>query len=490
MEASRNVALRAILWVLATLMLASACNNTLDSRGATYDNVRFETYLKASPPKAGAKLGQTIAIDETMLVTSAPFEEVDGSDGAGALYVFDVHHPSAPPRRLITPNADPGDGSVTPEEVPGNVGNTDRWGALPIALSKDWIAVGAPGEDSGLAVGDGVAVEDAQANNDATEAGAVYLYRRAALDDQPTYLKAPYPAASDLFGGSVAMTDEWLAVAAVGDSSGDPEDDTDTGAPYSGAVYVYRYDEAHGSFVLRQFLKAPSIHEEDLFGASVAIEGDLLVVGATQDDGSGTGLDGDYDDRKVKDSGAVYTFRLNGEHWEFQSYIKSQIAEPGVKFGWSVRLFDGQLAVGEPFASHCPGEQAAQWANGAVYVIGDEGAGDFQCLSSPGHQNGTLFGFAIAGYARRLVVGAAWEPPLRTGAAYTFELDASGTWQQRPTLVAPNHEQDDAFGAAVGINSREIAVGAFGESGAQSDKHADLSDNTATSSGAVYLYSM
>ena len=61
----------------------------------------------------------------------------------------------------------------------------------------------------------------------------------------------------------------------------------------------------------------------DEFGRSVAISGDTLVVGATEEDSNATGINGDPSDNSALDSGAVYVFTRSGTTWSQQAYLKA-----------------------------------------------------------------------------------------------------------------------------------------------------------------------
>jgi hypothetical protein len=489
---------RAMLW-MASVVLGFGCDAVLDAPRAKYAEIHFDAYLKSPEVHAEARFGQNIAFDETTLVVSAPFEEVESSTGetvaeAGAVYVFDLTHRDAPAVRLTTPNPDVKDGQFPDTRLPPTFLSNPIWGVASLALNDDWIAVGFPGEDGGLVPGDGVSVEEAEANNSAPDSGAVYLYRRADLSAPPLYLKAPYAQEGDLFGASLALSDGWLAVAAMGERSSDPEDSADEGAPKSGAIFMYRYDEESDEFVFQQFVKAPRIHEDDTFGSSLSLEDNLMAVGAILEDGAGAGSEGDLADTSMasKDEGAVYTFIRTNNRWNFEAYLKSPQPDLGAAFGWTVQVFGGRIAVGQPLGFRCPGDEQIA-LHGVAYVISRASDGDwakFQCLDPTGREPYGLFGIAVAGHEHRLTVGAAWEPSAKkSGTVYVFEPDASGVWQQRASLVAPNKDDLDGFGAALGVNSTAIAVGAFGESSAQSGVDADPANNDAHYAGAAYLFS-
>jgi len=75
----------------------------------------------------------------------------------------------------------------------------------------------------------------------------------------------------------------------------------------SGAAYVYELVST--DWVFRQKLVAHDGQASDLFGSSVAIDGDTIVVGASFSDTDENSLD------PLTDAGAAYVFRRSGGVW-------------------------------------------------------------------------------------------------------------------------------------------------------------------------------
>ena len=133
------------------------------------------------------------------------------------------------------------------------------------------------------------------------------------------YIKASNAGAHDGFGTVALSADgSTLAVGATGEASsatgpgGNQADDSATG---SGAVYVFR--RRGTAWAQEMYLKAGNAQAGDLFGSAVALsaDGDTLAVGARQEDGGATGVDGDPGDNSALQSGAVYVFERSGTQW-------------------------------------------------------------------------------------------------------------------------------------------------------------------------------
>jgi len=67
------------------------------------------------------------------------------------------------------------------------------------------------------------------------------------------------------------------------------------------------------------YLKASNPEESDLFGTSVAVSGDTVVVGASAEASNASGVNGDLSDNSASASGASYVFVRNGTNWSQQA---------------------------------------------------------------------------------------------------------------------------------------------------------------------------
>ncbi len=165
-----------------------------------------------------------------------------------------------------------------------NTESGDRFG-YSLANHGDRLVVGAPWESSSSSGvnGDG-------ADNSMLGAGAAYVFRRVGGQwVQEAYLKASNPDSSDGFGKALAIADGLIVVGCSAESSGaqtidgDGSDNSTSGA---GAAYVFEL--VGGQWAQTAYLKANNAGEGDQFGSSVAAEGDLVLVGASQEDSLST----------------------------------------------------------------------------------------------------------------------------------------------------------------------------------------------------------
>jgi hypothetical protein len=132
----------------------------------------------------------------------------------------------------------------------------------------------------------------------------------------------------------------------------------DSSASTSGAAYVFRV--INGEWVEEAKLKSPSPSYLGFFGHSVAVAGDWVLVGEPNQDG---GSPEDVNDSAAEDSGAAYLYKYDGSSWQLDRYIKSPNIVPSARFGWAVSLTATTLSVS------APGESAGDEVNvGAVYT--------------------------------------------------------------------------------------------------------------------------
>lgn len=507
----------AALHVLAGYVLACVvgCSTQLEAPDSTFAEpkapvaapakrcedcaVRFERYLAAPRPLPRVRFGHTIALSGTRVAIAAPFENAAGTPddpegapntyvplGEGVTYVFDLEAPEREPIRVVTPNADPGDGQVPPTKVHQQAWLTNQ-PLLSLAANDDFLIIGASGEDSALVPSDAVSVATAEANNAAEDAGAVYVYAWSDLEQgriEPVqYIKAPNAGASDLFGAGLALSKTRLIVGAPGEDSASADEPMTNDVLDCGAVYSYELE--NGRFVFRQMLKAPAPQPGDFLGRSVAIEGDVLVAGAPGQT-VGTALA----------SGAAYVYRLEDNHWVAAASLQPDISIANGTFGLVVRISEQRIAVANPGAEQCMNETVSAKHRGAVYVFwNDAGSWKTEACIGPGRQAaGDLFGSFVGLSGDWLAVGAPWDDSSQmespedhgmayAGAAYLEARDAA-RWNSRAYVKAPRPAEDDVFGASIDIGPQWMVISAEQRSLDERGHEAPVY------SGAVYAFTV
>ena len=422
---------------------------------------------------------------------------------------------------LKASNPDMGDHFACGGSLPGHIGN-----AVAISADGNTVLVGAPHESSAARGINGNA-----GDNSLYASGAAYVFVRAGdAWVQQAYVKASNAGQSDLFGMNVALSADgntmavsapWERSAATG-VNGDQNDDS---LPQAGAVYVFA--RSGGSWRQQAYVKASNTgrrgNDGDQFGSSLALSGDgnTIAIGATTEDSAATGIGGDQTDDSAQSAGAVYVFARTGNSWAQQAYVKGSNTEAGDLFGYDVSLSDdGNTLVAAGYDEDGPGRGVngdqgnGVNGSGAIYVFNRTGTDwrqEAYLKGSRSEGNDALgFSVAISGDGSTIVAGAGDESCLvgginpqgcdmdkpedasggTAGAAYVW-VRSGDTWTEQTFIKASNPDLQDSFAAnlAVSRDGNTLLVGAAMEdSRARGVINGDQQDDSATESGAAYLF--
>jgi hypothetical protein len=147
----------------------------------------------------------------------------------------------------------------------------------------------------------------------------------------------------------------------------------DDSAPASGAAYVF--GRAGTTWSQQAYLKASNTGTGDVFGFSIAISGDTVVVATYAEASNATGIDGNQTDNSATNAGAAYVFVRTGTTWSQQAYLKASNTAANDAFGQSVAVDGDTVVVGalaeDSNATGVDGNQAdnSLFASGAAYVL-------------------------------------------------------------------------------------------------------------------------
>lgn len=190
-------------------------------------------------------------------------------------------------------------------------------------------------------------------------------------------------------------------------------------------------------------LPQPALGAADLFGYSVAIDGDVLVVGTP---GS---------DAPAANCGAVHVYERAAGAWTLAATLHATTPSAFASFGTDVAVAGSTIAVGAPAVETA---WLFEKVGGAWVAAGSVAASD----GVPGDAFGASVALDAGG--SRLVVGApfgdesAFNPD--TGAAYVFDRSGA-TWTQSAKLVESfTGQQGDQFGLEVDVSGDRIIGGA------------------------------
>jgi hypothetical protein len=496
--------------------VADAAAMSPDTMAPTFGQ---QGYVKASNTSMNAEFGDALALssDGSTLAVAAVRDAssargVGGNQSdrsvanSGAVYIFTRKGTTWAQQAFVKAS---------------NTGENDFFGAS-IALSADGstLAVGAEGESSAA-----TGIGGDQLDNSKVNSGAVYVFTRTdAQWSQQAYVKASNTDAGDIFGLDVALSSDGstLAVGAEGEASsasGIDGNQADNSGRLTGAVYVFSRTDS--TWTQQAYIKASNANANDFFGVSLALsaDGSTLAVGACFEASSAKGIDGDQGDNTSPNSGAAYVFRRAGATWMQEAYVKASNAGVADNFGFSVALSPNGaiLAVGadgeESAAIGIDGSQTdnSASASGAVYVFKRAGATWIQqAYVKPSNTNSSdVFGISVALSSdatgvTTLMVGAQGEDSSAVGidgnqldnstsaagAAYVFVDATAQSWEQRTYLKASNTDVGDGFGSsvAVALGGSLVAVSAKNEDSSATGIDGDQTNDMASSSGAVYVF--
>ena len=301
-----------------------------------------------------------------------------------------------------------------------------------VAVDGDTMVVGAYGDDDA-----------------ASGSGSVYVFtRQSGVWSQVATLTATDGADDDVFGYSVAVDGDTVAVGAYGD---------DDAASGSGSVYVFTKPAAGWASASGNIkLTASDAAANDWFGHSVAVDGDTVVVGAPKDDHYSSA-----------NGGSAYVFTKPAAGWASASGNVKLTAFDGAasdEFGWSVAVHGDTVAVGA-YADDDAGS-----ASGSAYVFTKpaggwaSASGNVKLTASDAAAN-DWFGHSVAVAGDTVVAGAPQDDDAgsASGSAYVFAKPAAGGWASAGEtfkLTANDGAASDEFGYSVAVDGDTVAAGA------------------------------
>lgn len=295
--------------------------------------------------------------------------------------------------------------------------------------------------------------------------GRAYVYQRTFdyIDGYSWRLKAVLEASDrfpgDQFGISVAIDGDSIIVGAN-------LDDVGYLAGRGSAYYFSKSALTYSSYPQDnpQYQKAKLIASDgaigDQFGASVAVDGDTVVVGARLDT-----------NEKGSNAGAAYFYSVSTlVHGQSNIQRTKEMATDGDdydRFGSSVAVYGGVAVIG------APGDDSKALNGGAVYVFEGSGTNWTESveLFSPETLavSGDHFGNAVAIDGDRAVFGAnlddATGDAVDAGAAYLFVRESATVWRYHATMTdaADTSKGQDYFGGSVAIDGNYVLIGAPGD---------------------------
>ncbi len=294
-------------------------------------------------------------------------------------------------------------------------------------------------------------------------AGKVYVYKRNSTDiyEEIAQLSASDANESDFFGVALDISGDTIVVGAMGN---------DDNGSKSGSAYIF--EKPSGGWTnATQTVKiiASDATDNAYFGGSVAIDNDVIVVGAYKEDND-----------LYKDFGSAYIFEKVDDNWVESAKLTASDPDSYDNFGISVDIENDTIVIGS-----YQNDNTVE-TTGSVYVFIKPSTGwttatqNAKLFASDG-DSGDRLGYSVALNGDIIVAGAYSDNSdiyEDAGSAYIFKKPDSG-WvdaTQSAKLTASDANESDIFGVKVDIDNDTIVVSAH------------KNDDNGENSGSAYVF--
>lgn len=356
-----------------------------------------QSIILAGDGKAGDAFGFSAAIDGTTVLIGAFKADFDGKTDAGAAYVYVLGESGWRQQAKLV--AEP---AFAEDTLGGNVASNNNVAMLGVSRRDD------KGKDSGAVVS---------------------FEREVNTWKQRHIFTAPDAQSGDAFGQSIALTKNHLVIGAPrNDALGND----------SGAAYIYKREKDSWRFQTK--ITASDGVAGDLFGISVAIDGNTILVGA------------DLHDEKAENAGAVYVYTLKENKWKQEAKLMASDGGKTDIFGVRVALSKNTALIS---ARRDDTEELGIDA-GSAYIFVRDGKNWTQQvkLTSPDGQADDRFGRGVSLSDDTAIISAMNHDAngSNSGALYVYKK-GSESWHYTSKFVAKSSMSDDKFGWNVGLSN-------------------------------------
>ncbi len=279
-----------------------------------------------------------------------------------------------------------------------------------------------------------------------TFAGVAYIYER--IGNVWTYIKRIYASnfsQSASFGSAVSISGDTIVVGAQS---------ADINTSNSGSAYIFV--KSGGVWPTTETLILGGSAAFDEFGASIAVNGNTVVVGGRSADPSG-----------VSGAGAAWIYERSGGTWSAAIVAKITASDKAAddQFSNSLVIENNTIVVGVQRSD--PGGVSSA---GAVYIFEKSGTWPLTetvKITASDKASTDQFGASVSISGNYLAVGADTEDTGGTNSGSVYIFEKSGTWPLTETqkVMASDSIFNGYFGQAVSIDGSRLAIGARGDNG-------------------------
>ncbi len=366
------------------------------------------------------------------------------------------------------------DWSETQKIVPPDRAANDWFGA-PVSISGKYAIVGSKQDD-----------EDTANSNTLNNSGSAYIFEKQMNVGWVLVQKivASDREADDQFATSVAISGNY---AVVGARLEDEDASNSNMLNNAGSAYIFERD-ANGVWNEVQKIVASDREAVDVFGRSVSISGDIIVVGASFEDHDTSGSNF----RNAAGSAYIFERDANGVWNEVQKIVASDRGTDD-EFGEDLAIDGTYIIVGAWPEDQDEFGGNTMSASGSAYIFekGTNGIwNEVQKIVASDRNVNDKFGWEVDISGNYAIVGAHHDDEdelgnntlNKSGSAYIFERDANGVWNEVQKIVASDRETDDQFGNSVAINGIYAVVTSTRE-----DEN-EVGEDSINGAGSAYIF--
>ncbi len=375
----------------------TAGNNIMSTSGAAciYErdvngNWKFKQKIVAQDREADDVFGFDVAISGNYAIVSAFSDGHDATGGAfmqsaGSAYIFERNSSGI---------------WVQVQKIVASDRGADDIFGVSVAISGDYAIVGAKHED-----------HNASGFFPLTDAGSAYIFERnsSGVWQQVKKIVPSDRAAGDNFGNDVSINGK---VAVIGAHYEDHDAFGNNPKSKAGSAYVFERD-VNGSWTQVKKIVASDRDVDDLFGTSVSVDGNIIMVGARTEDHDVAG------NKKMENAGAVYVCEKKAGTWSQVQKIVASDRKPFSIFG-NVSLSGNFAVVSAYYESMDANQSDSVHRAGAAYLFKRNTQtgvwSQVQKFTGQHRREYSYFGWDIAMSGNHVIVGAQAD-----------DLDANGT---------------------------------------------------------------
>jgi len=354
--------------------------------------------ITRSDGEADEYFGNSVAVHGDYAIVGAYFDD-DNGWGSGSAYIFKKEADIWNQKQKL---------------LPSGVDDYDFFGTS-VSIYNDLAVIGSTGDNG---------------------SGSVYVFRKSGESWNEEAVLIPSNGSSgDLFGTSVSVYNEMVAVGAAGD-------DINTGS-------VYIFEKEGTSWEEKQYIYASDGINYDYFGSAVALDDVVLAVGV----------------KGYLGTGGVYVYIKDGNTWENVSKIRASDNGAEDQFGATVSVSQNFIAAGARF------EDEGGIDCGAAYIFvraGNSWSELKKIIPTDGIENERFGKVAIDGNI--LAIGANNDDDLglESGSVYIYQWNGND-WMFNQKLTANDGFAGDGFGSSLFLDGTRVIVGSPNDNDGASD---------------------